>query len=237
LLHFLRRLWEWVRFLKELWELWLLLTLIGAAGLLGNVLGIWGSIVGVPQAWLVGTAVSVFVLVVGVGGGAISRWRLRRFPRLELTPSSGPNEYLLLNVFNHGASNSFSAQCRLIDQKSPNPPTQGTFDLAWEGRAAGWKEIPREYSANLLIAQFRIDHGMQMGGMALIRGNDLTQYTDEVWNFGDAPKSFPQFNVQVRVVGLSLLKARSRYYLIRPTGQYGPLEMAETDKRFRPRAQ
>ncbi len=79
--------------------------------------------------------------------------RLERPTRVELTPSEGQSNRMLLAVKNLGPKQRFRAQCRIMDRRNDsNPPRRMTVNLRWEVEGIVDMTILSYESRNLVIA-------------------------------------------------------------------------------------
>jgi hypothetical protein len=209
-----------ISFILDVWALWGLLALLAGAGLVASLFGAIGALGKLPRLWLIALTGSAFLLVLSAGAGGVAKWRLRRFPHLNLVASSGPSSSIRLTVENQGHTTDFSARCALLGlTNSPNPPSKAVYPLKWEGKADQWITIHRGNSENLSIAQFGAEY--EFG---------VDDYDRETWAFGTKKELLPLYEIEVRIVGKDLVKPLARRYLVRPSGDRGPLEMLPADE-------
>jgi len=218
-----------ISFILDVWALWGLLALLAGAGLVASLFGAVGALGKLPRLWLIALTGSTFLLVFSVGAGGVAKWRLRRFPHLNLVASSGPSSSIRLTVENRGHTTDFSARCALLGlSNSPNPPSKAVYPLKWDGRTDQWVTIHRGNSENLFIAQFGAEYVVGVGEMVLVQRSPvgaLDDYDRETWAFGTKEEELPTYEIEVRIVGKDLVKALARRYFVRPSRDRGPLEM------------
>jgi len=147
---------------------------------------------------------------------------------LELKPSSGPSGDVVLIVTNCGPDMKIFAKCRpLAMRNSPNPMTDRTYDLKWEGKNDRQLDIQRGSSENLVIAAWSVNADYTLAEMWLTQFGDtgISKFNSCRWNFvgpygSDSP---PEFDIEVTIFGIGARSPNNYQYVVRMANRYGPL--------------
>jgi len=145
---------------------------------------------------------------------------------VELTPSEGQSERMLLAVTNRGLKQMFHAQCRILDvHNDPNPPRRVILDLKWEYEIRQLSIIPGE-SRNLLVAAAGYD---VISGMEWMRIMGISERPWSRWPRGEKANR-PEYDLEITVFGDHAETPYSEQFILRP-GRHTALEMVRAVSR------
>jgi len=140
---------------------------------------------------------------------------------VQLTPSQGQSERMLLAVQNLGPKQRFRAQCRIMDRRNdPNPPRKVTVNLGWEVEGIKDMTILFHESRNLVIAGAGYD---PIAGIEWMNILGVSEQPESRWTRGQK-ENLPEYDLEIRVFGDKSDRPHVEQFTVRP-GIHTALEM------------
>ncbi|MHB8525124.1 MAG: hypothetical protein ACYDD2_03070 [Candidatus Acidiferrales bacterium] len=157
----------------------------------------------VPPEKAVLYSIVVFASILGVIHFSVWIYE-RRVMKIELIPSSGPSDKMVLGVTNNGNKNKFHAQCEIVKRVNPkNLPHHKIYSLAWEGEASRELEIPKGAHRNLVIARADKDYQARVEKIDLVEflGGKESRYDGDQWDTTLTKAPTPEYELRVSIFG------------------------------------
>lgn len=149
---------------------------------------------------------------------------------IELKPSSGPSDKMLLALTNNGKIQKFHAQCTTLSRRNdPNKLFQKTYDLLWEGHTYRHTTIVRGETRNLLIAKADESLQHQTERVSLIERLSRGAQNEVEWSRWDRSKAGPEYDLEVSVFGEGDEEPHRERFTLRCGGKVCALEMARLE--------
>jgi hypothetical protein len=174
---------------------------------------------------VVGIGVFLLTILVLVVHAYIETRKPQKKPIIELIPSTGPSDKMLLEVKNLESEQEFRAQYRVSARRNdPNLLRTGTFDLKWDRTGTSRVSLARGESCNLIIARAREEHGMEVMELLGLSDDDPVEWSP--WNQGQKDK-LPEYDLEITIFGDRAEAPYSERFTLRP-GKHSALEMFST---------
>jgi len=211
-----RRVWDhvwlWIDWHGRITTVVLILISLGGTVLVNRALVIWSQVSGV-YLWVISLlAFAIFLSTLALAGSKLhprpdptpetsthtaAADQLIPAVNVQLTPSEGPSDRMLLAVKNLGTKQQFSAQCRLLTRRNDrNKMRLITFDLGWDNRDGREVSLAMGESCNLLIATAKKEQDMER--VDLWEFSKLESAEWSRWHHGD---KLPEYDLEVTVFG------------------------------------
>ena len=138
---------------------------------------------------------------------------------VQLIPSEGPSERMLLTGNNQGKIQKFHATCRLMDSRNdPNPLFKTTYDLLWD-RSSLERQVTlvNGESCNLLIATAEENRAADLAEMKLwgLSGGERKSFWGARWGRWERHR-LPEFDLEISVFGEGDQRRATKRFTLRP---------------------
>jgi hypothetical protein len=177
-------------------------------------------------------------LILGLAGAAIclSPWAiefrklLRKRPNLSFTPHGDSDTHVYLEVTNHGASDDFSVQLKIIGCSRGGGFKKYSYIGQWRQFRSHVEDTPSSQSARietgmsklLKIANAAPEAGPKTSEMSLVGIGESV-----VWNKSPEESDLPFFVLSFTFFGKNHTVPMSRSYRVGPRTSFGPIAMEE----------
>lgn len=199
------QVWKWIDWHGRIATVLAIIVSLGGAALVNRFYAGLTSVHGV-YLWVI-TALTFVVFIGFIVLAARKLHPTENKPSVtpldvNLLPSSGPSNKMLLTVTNNSNVQKFHAQCAILGRRNdPNILFQKPYDLPWEDHSYRHATIVRGESRNLLIATADENRQRQTAEVSLIeRQAGGTKRTVE-WSRWDRSKIGPEYDLEVAVFG------------------------------------
>jgi hypothetical protein len=146
---------------------------------------------------------------------------------VQLRPSAGPSNKMLLAVINNGSGQKFHATCRLVARRNdPNKLHERTYDLAWERGLLREVVVVSKESCNLVIAIAENDRSTDLSEVKLQgfgSGSNDTVASSRWHEFEKGDK--PEYDLEISVFGEGDQFPTTELFTLRCGGKSSALEM------------
>jgi hypothetical protein len=149
---------------------------------------------------------------------------------VQLTPSHGPSDKMLLAVTNKGRKQKFHATCRLLARRNdPNNLHQRPYDLAWERDLLREVTLVSGESCNLIIATADIDRSIHLCEVRMqgLSNGSLDKVEYSRWDEFDQ-KSKPEYDLEISLFGEGDQIPAMNLFTLKCGGRVSALEMVRT---------
>jgi hypothetical protein len=149
---------------------------------------------------------------------------------VQLRPSEGPSDKMLLAVTNDGSGQKFHATCRLVARRNdPNKLHERTYDLAWERGLLREVAVVSKESCNLVIAIAENDRSTGLSEVKLQGfggGSNDAAASSRWYEFEKGAK--PEYDLEISVFGEGDQLPTTELFTLRCGGKSSALEMVRT---------
>ena len=232
--------WRWVDWHGRIATVLLLVVAGGGAVIVNKLSTVWANVSG-AYLWVV-TLLTFVVFVAGIMSAAEKLHphdtsdtddQGAQALNVQLTPSSGPSDKIVLAIRNNGKRQKFHVQCRILARRNdPNQLAQRVYDVSWDGHQYRETTINHGETRNVLIATADQNCQTRTDEVKLIErvgGGNKEVVESSRWPSNQRNK--PEYDLEVSVFGRGDYGPYAERFTLKCGGKVSALELVKIDDR------